>query len=85
MPPKTEAHHSETGPVEATMTALNPTVGTSLLDKTLPLIVTLAWLALGGALIFMQVPNEDFAKSLWGILGVPVGIYLRQAGIVPKP
>lgn len=57
---------------------LNPTVGTGLFDKTGPLLVLLAWLGLGGALMFKLVPDMEFGQAVWGLLGLPVGAWLHK-------
>ena len=68
------------GALKAMVDGLNPTVGTSLLDKTLPLIGTLAYLATYGLMMFDVIPNPEAAQALMGILGPMVGVWLHKAG-----
>lgn len=70
--------------MNAVGTALNPTVGKGFLDKVLPLITTLIYFALYGALMFQLVPDPQIAWGLIGVIGPLVGVYLRSAGIMPK-
>lgn len=69
-----------TGAGEAIANALNPTVGSGLLDKWLPLLVVVVYLALVVLSMFGVVPATHEAMAGMGVVSGLAGYYLRHVG-----
>lgn len=70
-------------------TALNPRIGTSFIDRWIPILIVIAWIITLGLLMFGILPepittNAHFTEG-YATLSAAAGFYLRHAGQTPKP
>lgn len=60
--------------------ALNPTIGSSMADRLVPLLVTVAIVILALGCAFGFVPGADFQDSVLLLTGAGAGAFVRHAG-----